>query len=567
MLELRDVDVRSHSDDESAPALLADIFIRLFRRQFVAVVGPSGCGKSTLLKLIAGIMEPSEGKLLWDGRDLMEQEDLDPGAIGYVPQFSIAHEHLTVRQNLRFNLALRRGLDESLDSLALRLADRVGLTPRLMHPVRVLSGGQKRRLALALELASSPEILLCDEVTSGLDVRSETEVLELLRSCANENRLVINVTHSLRHLELYDYIVVLHEGRIAYQGLPSVIGRYFRIEHPEEMFPALTRRTPDAWHVRAMEPRWFTSQHSPETMLPAPEPEAAASSRPHPPGELMQFGVLLARRMALLVGDPGQLMLQLALLIIFPALVVLFALNGLPAVQNMTMTFGADPIQQLRESVAFSGQMGRIGSLVSGLAMMQVILLTLMASNNAAREIAGNRLLIEKEKLAGLSPVAHLGATTLYLAGLVVAQGLWMTWFVRYVCGIPGEGGAQALHLVLVNAAMTATCLAVSAWSKNTERASLLSVYLVGFQLPLSGALLTLPDALGTLVRPFIASYWAWSGYLQTLRETRYYDLVTAMTSTPVAIESTALWMLCSHTVLALAVAYLGLWRSDWRAE
>src|SRR5690606_25391474 len=104
--------------------------------------------------------------------------------------------------------------------------------------VKVLSGGQKRRLGLALELVTNPCLLLCDEVTSGLDPKSEAEITELLRVLARENprRVVINVTHSLASLEAFDSVLVMFQGRLVYHGPPSLLTHYFTVTHPEEVY-------------------------------------------------------------------------------------------------------------------------------------------------------------------------------------------------------------------------------------------------------------------------------------------------------------------------------------------
>jgi hypothetical protein len=117
---------------------------------------------------------------------------------------------------------------------------------------------------------------------------------------------------------------------------------------------------------------------------------------------------------------------------------------------------------------------------------------------------------------------------------------------------------AQLLFLFLVNAAMTSICLGISAWMSTAEQASLVSIYLVGFQLPLSGAVLALPDWIGTAVRPFISAYWSWSGVLQTLREERYYDIVKTVVQT--ALEPAALcgWVLLAHIAVGLFLAWTG---------
>jgi hypothetical protein len=283
------------------------------------------------------------------------------------------------------------------------------------------------------------------------------------------------------------------------------------------------------------------------------------------PGFLSQALTWFSRRMKLFVRDRSQVFLQLALLLVFPVVVTLFAYQGLPAVRNMTMNPDTDVVQQLRESLAFTVQSSRIGTLVSGLAMFQVILLALMGSNNSAREVVGERVILEKEKLAGLRPGAALAGMAAFLSLLVLVQSAWMTLFVRAVCQFPGDLGGQFLPFLMLTAAMTSLCLAISSWAATNEQASLGSLYLVGFQLPLSGAILALPDFLGWVIRPAISAYWAWSGYLQTLKDTRFYDLVRAITETPLASAQMTLWILTIHLSLGLFLAYFGVRRSDWR--
>ena len=108
---------------------------------------------------------------------------------------------------------------------------------------------------------------------------------------------------------------------------------------------------------------------------------------------------------------------------------------------------------------------------------------------------------------------------------------------------------------------MTSVCLAVSSFLGSAEQASLVSIYLVGFQLPLSGAVLALPDFLGVLVRPFIAAYWSWSGVLQTLKGERYYDIVQMVVQTALSPEGLCIWVLCSHIIIGLFAAWIGCQR------
>jgi ABC transport system ATP-binding/permease protein len=591
-------------EDDDAPRLLSGISATFQRGEFVAVIGPSGCGKSTLLKMIAGIASGSEeGKIHWDGRDLAE-EDFRPSEFGYVPQFSIAHEDLTVEECVEYSARLRvRDLSrEERSAMVVRLLGEVGMTDFRERPVKVLSGGQKRRLALAMELVSSPPILLCDEVTSGLDPQSEDEIVSLLRNVANEgNRLVISVTHSLKHLDAYDAIVVLYKGVLAYAGNPRHLAHYFRIEEPGLVYSQLESRDADGWRESwkkhgaaflhdAKQEDIAVNAFSAKAVLRCPDclgensigvrfctqcgcrlDERSASARESEtlvshemtsPSILSQFVTLVERRFLIFFRNKGQLWLQAGLVFGFPCLVAVFGWNGLPQIRNLGMSMDLNVIQQLTEARDFLVQASKVGSLVSGIVMFEVILLTLMGANNSGREIAAERQIFEKEKLSGLSSVSYIMSKVLFLGILSAIQSLWMGMFIHYTCAFPGELSSQLLFLFLVNASMTFICLAISSYMKSAEQASLASIYLVGFQLPLSGAVLALPAWLGALARPFIAAYWSWSGILQSLRGERYYDIVVMVIQTGLSNAPLCLWVLVIHISVGILLTYQGCQRT-----
>ncbi|MEO6969900.1 MAG: ATP-binding cassette domain-containing protein [Chthoniobacterales bacterium] len=568
MLELREVNVVSRRAEEET-RLLASIDAHFAPGQLHAVVGPSGCGKSTLLKVIAGVCQPNEGSVHWEGRDL-DVHDLGPHEIGYVPQFGIAFDLLTVGESIETALRLRvGGLSEAeRQTRTLHFLSEVGLTEIADRRVGILSGGQKRRLALGLEMVHEPPFLLCDEVTSGLDPKSESEIVQLLHNLATrERRTIISVTHSLRHLELHYTVTVLYEGRLVYQAAPMSLGEYFQIDNPELLFPTLSSRSAEEWHelwrAHTLDSR---KRVPPEGRASASRGSDAAELEPaefHTPSFATQFFTLLRRRWLLFRRNRGQLALQLALLIGFPCLVVIFAWGGLPQIQNLAGS-SSNALQELLQTTAFALRSVRVGSLVSGLIMFQVILLTLMGSNNAAREIAGERAIFEKEKFAGLRPASYIASKVAFLSVLIAAQSLWMGFFVSMICRFPGDLFAQIVILSLTNAAMTFVCLAISSLSRSAENASLLSVYLVGLQLPLSGAVLALPQFLGLATRPFIAAYWGWSGYWQTMRDTRFYDFVQSMSTTELVAFGLCAWVLFMHIVGGIVVAYLGAQNSRW---
>ena len=172
-----------------------------------------------------------------------------------------------------------------------------------------------------------------------------------------------------------------------------------------------------------------------------------------------------------------------------------------------------------------------------------------MGANNSGREIAAERQIFEKEKLSGLSPAAYIASKILFLGLLSAIQSLWMGLFIHYTCAFPGDLPSQLLFLFLVNAAMTSICLAISSFMSTAEQASMASIYLVGFQLPLSGAVLALP---------FIAAYWSWSGILQSLRGERYYDIVVMVIQTSLSLTPLCLWVLGIHIVVGILLAYQG---------
>ncbi|MEI9894509.1 MAG: ATP-binding cassette domain-containing protein [Chthoniobacter sp.] len=614
MLELQEVSLQlgNAPDDQ---LLLSELTVRFPKKHFAAILGPSGCGKSTLLKVIAGLREPTLGHVAWEGRDLSVDGDMDPHEIGYVPQFSIAYDLLTVWESVESTLRLRvSGLSRSEQEARLeQILREVGLEEIADRQVRVLSGGQKRRLALALEMVSSPHLLLCDEVTSGLDPKAEDEIANLMHQIAQrDERIVLSVTHSLRHMALYDSVVVLYQGNLAYHGPATALFHYFDVEKPEELFPRLAQRKPADWRrswqkhrasyridsgvteaaahqeasgaeagedteerfQRLLEKTKFDEeepeqdQANVETQKVNDEKLEVETRRKldyaGTPGALSQFSILLARRWKIFFRDRGQLWLQLALLFGFPILVVIFALDGLPQIKNLNGVISGNFLEQMKNEFQQRQELVHTGSLVSGLIMFQVILLALMGSNNAAREIAGERLIFEKEKFAGVRPSAYVASKAAYLGVLVLAQSVWMGVFVNSVVQFKGNPATQVFLLIFVNAALTAICLAISSLMKTAEQASLVSIYLVGFQLPLSGAVLALPKALGWLTRPFIASYWGWSGFIQTMRDTRFYEAVLSVTQTSLVSVDLCFWVLMTHVILGLLIAYMGCKNSQW---
>jgi len=584
VLELKDVCFTITKDGE--PVNLVDkVSLSIPRGHFMAIVGPSGCGKTTLLKTIAGLNPESEGALFWEGRNLSEEGDLGPSEIGYVPQFSIAYDQLTVDESIEAATRLRvktRG-SQQLDARIDRVLEEVGLATIADRPVKVLSGGQKRRLGLAMELVSDPKLLLCDEVTSGLDPRSEREIVHLLHDLSRkEGRIVLSVTHSLAHLELYDSILVLHEGRIAYHGTPEQLNHYFSVSDTEEVYPRLASQSSERWRASwekhkesyygKIERNRARLIEAGELHLPAAlaaveegqeEGDEPAERSAAVPGMISQFSTLLARRWRIFFRDRGQVFLQLAILICFPLLVILFSDKAKEPIRQFSEVRQENIIEEIREQQMVRGDQVKVGSAVSGIIMFQVVLLALMGANNSAREIAGERPIYEKEKFGGLSPLAYLGSKVAFLSCLVLAQSVWMAVFVNQFGSFRGEFSQHLLFLILINGAVTSICLAVSALMRTAEQASLLSIYLVGFQLPLSGAVLALPEQVGAITRPFISAYWGWAGSVQGL-QANVRTAVKSVIDTSLAESSSSTYVLLAHIAIGLLAAWIGARRPQW---
>jgi ABC-type multidrug transport system ATPase subunit len=594
VLELKEVSFTIRKDGEEIP-LVDRASIRVPKGHFMAIVGPSGCGKTTLLKTIAGLNPESAGALLWDERNLSEDGDFAPTEIGYVPQFSIAYDPLTVDESVEAatRLRVRSRNTVELDARIDRVLEETGLGPISDRQVKVLSGGQKRRLGLAMELVSDPKILLCDEVTSGLDPRSEREIVRLLHDLSRKDgRIVLSVTHSLSHLELYDSILVLHEGRVAFHGPPEQLTHYFSVHDTEEVYPRLASQPSERWHVswqkhRASYQKMLARNREkliasgalsvPATQPAAPDPETPeaddkpATSRRQDrepdalrlPGFFSQFSTLLSRRWRIFFRDRGQVFLQVAILLCFPILVTLFSKKASEPIRSFSDTRQANVYEEIQEQQSVRSDQAKVGSAVSGIIMFQVVLLSLMGSNNSAREIAGERPIYEKEKFGGLRPSAYLASKVAFLSCLVITQSLWMAFFVNIFGTFRGDFIQHAGFLLLVNAAMTAICLAISALMRTAEQASLMSIYLVGFQLPLSGAVLALPEKIEVFTRPFISAYWAWSGSVEAL-QTKVHDAVKSVIDTGLSSQTACLYALSAHIGVALIAAWAGASRPQW---
>lgn len=556
MLSCQHLSVRAERSDFK---ILENVDACFPKNSLNALVGPSGCGKTTLIKAFLGLID-SEGEISVEGQS----------NLGFVPQFSVAHASLTVLESLAYAYDLTvvdgSGKARVVDDV-LKL---IGLHEHRDKLVSSLSGGQMRRLGLGLEMVSDPAFLICDEVTSGLDPLSEDQIIALLRSLVEkQDKTFLCTIHNLGKLPDFDHITVLYKGRLVFQGDYDSLKAWFEIEDPLKLYHALAGHDLEYW-LDKWENRSATHQRASVEQPEAPiDSTLAEASRcegraPKLPSALSQLITLLRRRYQLLMRDTGYLWLLLALTFGFPCIVVIFAVKGLPQIEGLALERSGSFIQQLQGDLRYRMEAAETATLVTGLVMFQVVLLTLMGANNGAREIAAERQIFEKERLKGLRFSVYGLSKLIFTGSIALLQGLWMALFVKVICQFPGAYLPQLAMMALCCVAMTFVCLGMSAVLSSAERASLLSIYLVGFQLPLSGVVLALPDAVVWLLRPFINAYWSWAGYFASMKDYQVYDAYRMGNVSWLPSEWVSGVLLCLHILVGAVLVVWGCSRRQW---
>ncbi len=224
---------------------LDDISFEMEHGDLVAIMGPSGCGKSTLLNVINGYQKPQSGDVVLDSIDLHRNYSFLKNFMGFVPQDDLLFDNLTVYENLYFNAKLRYPSKPHivLESLVNKVLKDIGLLEKKDSRVgnaldKTLSGGQRKRLNIGLELLADSEVLLLDEPTSGLSSKDSEKIIELLKSISLEGKIVYVIIHqpSSKIYKIFDKIIVLDKGgKLAFSGDNYDALKYFR-EHSRQHF-------------------------------------------------------------------------------------------------------------------------------------------------------------------------------------------------------------------------------------------------------------------------------------------------------------------------------------------
>ncbi|MEU9644975.1 FHA domain-containing protein [Streptomyces sp. NPDC048188] len=476
--------------------ILKDVSFGVPEKSLIAVIGPSGSGKSTLLKALTGYRPADQGEVLYDNRNLYKQFAELRQRIGLVPQDDILHKELTVKKALKYAAKLRFPADTTGAERDARIDEVLRELKLDIHKdkkVTSLSGGQRKRVSVALELLTKPSLIFLDEPTSGLDPGMDRDVMQLLRGLADDGRTVLVVTHSVAELATCDKLLVMAPGgSVAYFGPPEEALNFFGYDTWADVFSAFENYRDYDWAGR-----WKGSQHyqmyAADLDAVAPQsvqvPPMQAMKPPKPQGWMSQFVTLVRRYVSVIASDKGFL----ALMVILPA--VLGAVSLLIDADKGLLPNPANP------------QTGRI--IPNGTATTVLLILAVGAcfagAANSVRELIKERVIYERERATGLSRSAYLMSKVFVLGLITVFQGLLVGVIGFATREIPDEGlvlgGATLVELSLPIMALGFTAmmfgLVISSLVKTAEKTMPLLVMFAIIQVVFTGCLFALNDAVG----------------------------------------------------------------------
>lgn len=430
--------------------------------EFVGILGPSGAGKTTLLEALSGIRPARDGEVLINGEPLYRRGEALRPLIGYVPQDDILHRELTCRQAWRYAAQLRLPRDvppAERDQLVEEMLATLDLTKRANLAIGKLSGGQRKRANVGVELLSRPGILFLDEPTAGLDPGTETRLMRKFKELASRRQTVVCTTHVVENVDLFDKVVVLAPGGVlAYFGSPAGAQAYFGIRRFTELYDRLDDQPAHVWHERFAASSACESLQQQLAEMQKPHPVWRWSDAPHPaPGGMRQSITLLRRFCRILSTDRRNLAMLLA------------------------------------QPLAISGLICLVYSDLPRILFLLVVAMLWFGCSMSAQQIVKERPVFRRERMVSLNLPAYVLSKFVPLAVLAVGQSVLMllvVWLFR------GGGFTQP---VLLGLALTASCatalgLIVSALAGNADKATSAVPLVMLPQIILAGVLVALPD-------------------------------------------------------------------------
>ncbi|MGW7197691.1 FHA domain-containing protein [Streptomyces chryseus] len=486
--------------------ILKDVSFGVPEKSLIAVIGPSGSGKSTLLKALTGYRPANQGDVLYDNRNLYKQFAELRQRIGLVPQDDILHKELTVKKALKYAAKLRFPADTTEAEREQRINEVLGELKLDIHKekkVTSLSGGQRKRVSVALELLTKPSLIFLDEPTSGLDPGMDRDVMQLLRGLADDGRTVLVVTHSVAELAICDKLLVMAPGgSVAYFGPPEEALNFFGYSTWADVFSAFENYRDYDWAGR-----WRGSQHY---QMYAADIDAVAAQPVHmPPPQQMrppkpqswgsQLWTLIRRYVSVIVSDKGFI----GLMLILPAVLGIVS-TVIPA--DSGLGFGPEKNRLVNKDVGTILLILAVGACFSGAA-------------NSVRELIKERVIYERERATGLSRSAYLMSKVIVLGFITALQGVIIAAIgFGARSKLPAEGvlfeDTPVIEMTIVISALGFTSmmfgLIISALVKTAEKTMPLLVMFAIVQVVFTGVLFQLHDSPGIeQVAWLMPSRWA----------------------------------------------------------
>ncbi|OBJ26512.1 ABC transporter ATP-binding protein [Mycobacterium colombiense] len=533
----------------SGHGLLQTMSLSVEPGELVAIAGGSGAGKTTLLEVLAGLQPPSAGEVRHDG--VVPRIRASAGAtVGYVPQDDIIHLEMPLRRTLRYAALLRvpastsaaeaeRIVDETLQSLD--LSDRADV------PVRALSGGQRKRASIAVELLTRPRLFFLDEPTSGLDPSTAAEVMRLLRRLSQRGVTVVLTTHEPAAIEQCDRVVFLaRDGHLAFTGSPGAARRYFGVENLTEVYERLAQeRTPRIWAERFADSR----EKPPAQPGFARKVVSARASDANRTGMVRQWWLLTRRNVDVLFRNR----LTLAILLGSPVLVtVMMATLFKRGSFDPSDAAGVGPAQ-IVFWIAFDGF---FFGLTYGLL-----------------QIVGEMAVFRRERLAGLSVGAYVASKVTALLPVLAGVSAVLLVVLCALGRLPALGWHvyALLFATIVIEAISALALGLfaSAAVSNAAQAALALPMLCFPQVLFGGAIVPVDQMAtpGRLMSLVLSNRHAFDALGRDLQLDRYTTTLPAMSAYRQTFQGSNVVSLLALVSFAVALTLATAWLLDRRSR
>lgn len=468
--------------------LIEPVSMTIFPSELVALMGPAGAGKTTLLKALNGYTKPAEGRVLFNGASLYDYYDQFRQQLGYVPQDDIVHSQLTVGEALYFSARLRTDLsDDEIRARTVKVLNQLRMLDKkdtlIGSPERkTLSGGQRKRVNIALELINDTPVLFLDEPTSGLSSYDAESVIELLKELSKQGKTIITTIHqpSIHIYKQFDDLIMVNRdpggktGSMVYFGpaFPDSIqflnnlppGPATSDLSPEMLLSGLAKKTSAEWQQLYQASRYH---HDFVVARPGNQPTPTATGapgdKPRRHFDLTQWFALVRRNTIVKLRDKTQTAILMIQAPLFAALIVLVfhGLRDLDAAANV-------------------GKWEDLAKRLVSIHFLMVIAAIWFGCNNAARDIVGEWTVYKRERMVTLRLGSYVFSKLAVLLGLAMFQCLLLLGIVYFALGLKVNFPFTYLMLVLSALVGTGLGLFISAISKTTESAiALLPVVLL----------------------------------------------------------------------------------------